>query len=117
MPYFIGTLLGWLAKFLAWSYRLQFINLHHLKSARAKSKHQNFIFAFWHEHLLSITCAHRGEGFYAMISQSKDGDLVSRIAEIMGQHPVRGSSSRGGSKARGEMITKLNEKIFMSFNK
>lgn len=39
-----------------------------------------------------------------MFSRSKDGEYLARFAEKFGVRPVRGSSSRGGLKALGEMI-------------
>lgn len=42
-----------------------------------------------------------------MISQSKDGDLISGVANRSGWHTPRGSSSRGGRKAMGAMIDHL----------
>jgi lysophospholipid acyltransferase (LPLAT)-like uncharacterized protein len=42
-----------------------------------------------------------------MISQSRDGDLISGVANKTGWHTPRGSSSRGGKKAMGEMIKHL----------
>jgi len=42
-----------------------------------------------------------------MISQSKDGDLISGVAKRTGWHTPRGSSSRGGKKAMDMMITHL----------
>ena len=43
-----------------------------------------------------------------MISQSKDGDLISGVANRSGWHTPRGSSSRGGRKAMKAMIDHLN---------
>lgn len=42
-----------------------------------------------------------------MISQSKDGDLISGVANRSGWHTPRGSSSRGGKQAMDAMITHL----------
>ncbi len=42
-----------------------------------------------------------------MISQSKDGDLISGVANRTGWHTPRGSSSRGGKQAMGAMIDHL----------
>jgi lysophospholipid acyltransferase (LPLAT)-like uncharacterized protein len=42
-----------------------------------------------------------------MISQSKDGDIIAKVAEKTGWHTVRGSSSRDGSRALEEMIDHL----------
>jgi lysophospholipid acyltransferase (LPLAT)-like uncharacterized protein len=55
------------------------------------------IFAFWHCALL--TCAHRFRDMdiAILISRSFDGELIARTVELLGFHPVRGSSSRGGA--------------------
>ncbi len=54
------------------------------------------IFAFWHRTLL--ICAHRfrNHGIAILISASFDGELIARTVALLGFHPVRGSSSRGG---------------------
>jgi lysophospholipid acyltransferase (LPLAT)-like uncharacterized protein len=55
------------------------------------------IFAFWHRTLLA--CAHRfrNHGIAILISPSFDGELIARTVALLGFHPVRGSSSRGGA--------------------
>ncbi|MBN2396909.1 MAG: lysophospholipid acyltransferase family protein [Deltaproteobacteria bacterium] len=42
-----------------------------------------------------------------MISRSSDGEFISGVAKLMGLHPVRGSSSRGGREALAGMIEAL----------
>ena len=44
-----------------------------------------------------------------MISQSKDGEIVARMALRNGWDPVRGSSSKGGMGALKKMIANLKE--------
>jgi lysophospholipid acyltransferase (LPLAT)-like uncharacterized protein len=44
-----------------------------------------------------------------MISQSKDGEIVAKMALHNGWNPVRGSSSKGGMEALKKMITNLKE--------
>lgn len=44
---------------------------------------------------------------YTMISLSRDGDRVSAVAAALGVLPVRGSSSRGGSRALLECVRRL----------
>lgn len=55
------------------------------------------VFAFWHRTLL--VCAHRfrNKGIAILISPSFDGELIARTVALLGFHPVRGSSSRGGA--------------------
>jgi lysophospholipid acyltransferase (LPLAT)-like uncharacterized protein len=45
-----------------------------------------------------------------MISQSRDGEIVAKMALLNGWNPVRGSSSKGGMEALKKMITNLEEK-------
>lgn len=66
--------------------------------------HQQFFSAIYH----FKTYAKFNPGL--MISQSKDGDLISGVANRSGWHTPRGSSSRGGKKAMDAMIEHL--KIF-----
>ncbi|OQY03854.1 MAG: hypothetical protein B6I22_10730 [Desulfobacteraceae bacterium 4572_123] len=42
-----------------------------------------------------------------MISKSKDGEIIAGVAKRTGWHPVRGSSSRGGSEALHGMIDRF----------
>ncbi|MDD9305103.1 MAG: lysophospholipid acyltransferase family protein [Desulfobacter sp.] len=44
-----------------------------------------------------------------MISQSRDGDLISGVANRTGWHTPRGSSSRGGKQAMEAMIDHIHE--------
>lgn len=55
------------------------------------------VFAFWHRSLLA--CAHRFRGLEIaiLISPSFDGELIARTVRLLGFHPIRGSSSRGGA--------------------
>lgn len=65
------------------------------------------ILCTWHQQFFSAirhfkTYADRNPGL--MISQSRDGDLISGVANRTGWHTPRGSSSRGGREAMGAMI-------------
>ena len=64
------------------------------------------IYASWHQRFFpGITFFAKRKPISIMISQSKDGELISRIVNQLGWHPVRGSSSRGGKKALKEIYT------------
>lgn len=54
------------------------------------------IFCFWHQCVLPCTIYFRRTGATILISQSFDGELVTRILGLFGFRAVRGSSSRGG---------------------
>lgn len=61
----------------------------------------------WHGRLLGSTYHCRRRNVVAMISQHRDGELVSRVVEKIGYETVRGSSTRGGSAAALAMIEKV----------
>jgi len=70
---------------------------------------ESVIIAFWHDQLLLMAPGYRGPGTRILISQSKDGELIARTMEFLGQGAVRGSSSRGGSAALREMVRLAKE--------
>ena len=67
------------------------------------------IFAFWHRTL--VVCAHRfrNRQIAILISASFDGELIARTVALLGFHPVRGSSSRGGASGLRAMADAYNE--------
>ncbi|MBU8850292.1 MAG: lysophospholipid acyltransferase family protein [Desulfobacterales bacterium] len=66
----------------------------------------------WHQQFFSAIRHFKTYSKYnpgLMISQSKDGDLISGVANRVGWHTPRGSSSRGGKQAMDMMITHLKK--------
>ena len=62
------------------------------------------VYTLWHGRLLPLTWHHRDENIGALISLSKDGEYIARVVQGWGYRVVRGSTSRGGSRALAEMI-------------
>lgn len=65
----------------------------------------------WHQQFFSAIHHFRGYKKYRpilMISQSRDGELISKIAHWSGWMTARGSSSRGGKTAMQEIISHLD---------
>jgi lysophospholipid acyltransferase (LPLAT)-like uncharacterized protein len=54
------------------------------------------IYCFWHQCVLACAWYYRSTHATILISQSFDGELITRTLELLGFHAVRGSSSRGG---------------------
>jgi lysophospholipid acyltransferase (LPLAT)-like uncharacterized protein len=67
------------------------------------------LWPLWHETILMSVWYHRDQDVRVMISASRDGELISRIARFFGYIPVRGSSSRGGREALSELIRHLKK--------
>jgi lysophospholipid acyltransferase (LPLAT)-like uncharacterized protein len=69
------------------------------------------IVAFWHQRFfgaLGYAAKFRALQPSAIISKSRDGELISRVAVRLGIRPVRGSSSRGGKEALAAMVADLS---------
>ncbi|MGE5364832.1 MAG: lysophospholipid acyltransferase family protein [Bacteroidota bacterium] len=76
---------------------------------RMRKEGCNFIYAFWHGHMLIPWFFHRGQGIRALVSKSKDGELLCSVLSKWGYQPVRGSSSTGGSEALLRMVKMAND--------
>ena len=61
----------------------------------------------WHGNLLVGACDLKRHRPYVMISQSRDGERITRTVEYLDFQPVRGSSSRGGARALLQMVRLL----------
>jgi len=85
----LATLLG-PPLLLAWgkSLRIRF-----LKGGR---RERRVIYALWHGRMFILIYFYRKGGIDVLISQHSDGELVARVVQGLGYHPVRGSSTRGG---------------------
>lgn len=68
---------------------------------------QSFVVAFWHGSMLYPWYYFRNRKLQALISQSKDGELLARILKKWKYQVVRGSSSKGGRVALGVMVDLL----------
>lgn len=69
-----------------------------------RKQKQNYVLAFWHGTMLLPWFLHRDDGFAALTSKSKDGDLLAKQLKHWNYKVVRGSSSKGGDVALGIMI-------------
>jgi hypothetical protein len=84
--------------------RIKWIGEKNLDSIR-KNQSQ-VIYAFWHGRMLISSYSHRGQKIHVLISQHRDGELIARIIERLGFVSVRGSTTRGGTKAIFEMVNR-----------
>lgn len=63
----------------------------------------------WHGRLLPAAYHFRRAGYTTLISQNRDGDLITPLVERWGFRVIRGSSSRGGSSALRQIVKVLSE--------
>jgi len=65
---------------------------------------KNYVLAFWHGSMLLPWYIHRRKKMIALISKSKDGDLLAKVLKNWKYGVIRGSSSTGGDVALGIMV-------------
>lgn len=58
---------------------------------------------------------HRGKNVAVLISESKDGDYINQVVHRFGNTSIRGSSSKGGSKALKAVIQHLKKGLPAAF--
>jgi len=87
-----------LVRLLGKSWRIRLIN--NVTSVDAlRRQGRPIVFALWHGDMLPLLYHHRDEGVSVLISEHRDGELIARVAESLGFRTVRGSTSRGASRA------------------
>ncbi|MFV0349637.1 MAG: lysophospholipid acyltransferase family protein [Halodesulfovibrio sp.] len=87
-----------------WVVRAMYATLRFTESGRETvdklaAQREPMVFALWHDELFPVVHGKRNLELIAVISQSKDGELLSSFMERFGVKTARGSSSRGGVKA------------------
>lgn len=81
------------------------VGRHHPESCWARG--ERIIIAFWHGRLLLMPFGSPGTQATILISQHRDGEYITRIAERLGLTVVRGSATRGGARAFKRLIQAL----------
>lgn len=70
---------------------------------------KNFISAFWHGSMMIGWFLNRNGNAAALVSQSKDGDVLASVLKKWNYNVVRGSSSTGGNDALVTMVLLMRE--------
>ncbi len=84
---------------VGWSMSIRYkrINFQRIQELRRGKK--PIAFAIYHNELFPLCYLHRNEGIIAVVSASRDGEILARVLHSMGFNLARGSSSRQGMKA------------------
>jgi len=78
---------------------------------RVRQQKKGLVCSFWHNRLFLLTYYYAtriyrngGPELSVMISRSRDGEKIARVAKQFGYHVVRGSTSRRGQAALRRMV-------------
>ena len=79
----------------------------HVQTLRDLNK--GWIYAIWHDNNLISVWAFRTENYIAMVSNSKDGEILTRVIELLGSSVIRGSTSKGAMQAAQQALRALRD--------
>ena len=74
----------------------------------ARRLDQRYIYAFFHEVMLFPAHYWAWPSMHILISDHRDGELITQVIKRLGFGVVRGSSTRGGARALREMTSKID---------
>ncbi|MDL2268365.1 lysophospholipid acyltransferase family protein [Desulfosarcina sp. OttesenSCG-928-A07] len=90
-----------LVKLISATYRLRMVDTDNEKDALAE--YGSVVYTSWHQRFFpGITFFASRKPIAIMISQSRDGEMIARVVDVLGWHAIRGSSTRGGKQALKE---------------
>ena len=75
----------------------------------AVREHGAAIAAFWHYSFLYLFYHLRADSAAVMVSSSRDGEYIARLARQFNHLPVRGSSNQRGFRALREMVELMHQ--------
>ena len=75
---------------------------------KLSNKNRSFVMVSWHGKILSVFHYFANKNYIGLASLNKDAELIAQVGELVGYSFVRGSSSKGGSDAYGDMIRLLH---------
>ena len=71
---------------------------------------RNIVFGIWHRNMIFLSYFLREvRNKLTLVSASKDGDIAAGVAPRFGYKPIRGSSSRGGTRALIALISEMRK--------
>lgn len=68
---------------------------------------KNAIFAFWHGRMMLLPAINPPRKMFVLISEHRDGRLISKVIARFGQATIAGSSSKGGTQAVRDIVKLL----------
>lgn len=97
---------GFVIRMLSRTWRIRAVGRESFDANRAAGK--GAIFTFWHGQMLPLVAEHH-RPTTVLISDHRDGEIITQIVSSFGCRAVRGSSSKGAARALLQLSRTLNE--------
>jgi len=78
-------------------------------AAKVRAQGRRIIYAFWHGRILAPIWTHRNRNIGILISESRDGEYVARIARQLGFYVIRGSTTHGAEDAFRKLLAAIKD--------
>lgn len=101
----IPYLIYFIINIIRFTGRLTYIGTDRIKEFHANGT--EIIMSFWHGRLLMIPIVYQGKNLNPLISMHEDGEMIKRTMDLFKFTSIRGSTSRGATKALREMVKRL----------
>lgn len=103
LRFFLGYLLGLVMWLYARTFRITVLGNDNRLAVRRQGE-RPIVYAILHEQQLQAIATNPERWMVTMASRSKDGDFVAAGMRLFRVQPARGSSSRGGATALGQIV-------------
>lgn len=113
LVWLLPLIIVWFQRLIGLTSRFRFLTNEQYEELFKNKK--PFIYSIWHTNVLYSPYLHRGKNVAVLISESKDGDYINQVVHRFGNTSVRGSSSKGGSKALKAVIQHLKKGLPAAF--
>lgn len=91
------------------------IDARHAHNDFRRGSSKPFIYVLWHGRMFLPLYFVRNTGVYILVSEHRDGEIVTATLESAGYETVRGSTTRGGVKALAKLIRLAKEGAHLGF--
>jgi len=99
-----ARLIAALSRLLFWTCKVVVIEKAPGVSPYQPVEDERYLYCNWHDGILGAIFCGDVKAMAALTSRHTDGEYVADIMRVVGIHPVRGSSSRGGATAVKTML-------------
>jgi len=94
-------------RLLASTWRIR--TVHEERWTRLHATGRPFVYLLWHEAILPLLWWHRNQGVTIVVSEAREGQYLTDFALSLGYGAVRGSSTRGATRALLGAVRELRD--------
>jgi len=110
-PKFLGRLAWLVMKIIGKTMSIEELGTKNLPREKGKA----VIYVLWHGRLFSPMFCLRNKGITALVSEHRDGEIITASLESAGYDTVRGSTTRGGVRALAKLLKLVKQGALTAF--